>query len=149
MHIILPYGAHRKTIITNGFDTTKNMKGKVAHSATCQACKLYFTVVIFDPNPWHFDTDPDPDPYLHWFTDPDPEFCGSGFQDANKNYFFRSLSLVCLLLTIGSLTSVFKDNMSLRSHKRVDTWFILIFLLANGRIQILEAQKHSDPDHWL
>jgi hypothetical protein len=41
-------------IIINGFDTTKNMKGKVAQSATYNACKYYFTVVIIViivPNP--------------------------------------------------------------------------------------------------
>jgi hypothetical protein len=39
-------------------------------------------------------------------TDPDPALFDSIFQDANKNYF------LCLLFTVGTLTSVFKDNMS-------------------------------------
>jgi hypothetical protein len=32
---------------------------------------------------------------------------------------------LCLLLTVGTLTSVFKDNMSLRSHKTVE---IMVYL---------------------
>ncbi len=44
---------------------------------------------------------PDPD---HWTTDPDPDpFFGSGVQDA---FFY-------LVLPVGTLTSVFKDDMSL------------------------------------
>ncbi len=52
----------------------------------------------------------------------------------------------CLFITVGTLTSVFKSNMSLRSHKTVE---IMVYLnLFAGWwiwIRILEAQKHTDP----
>jgi len=35
--------------------------------------------------------------------------------------------------------------MSLRSHKTVKLWSILIFLLVDGRIRVLEAQNHTNP----
>jgi hypothetical protein len=47
-----------------------------------------------------------------------------------------------LLLTVGhNVALFFKDNMSWRCHKK--------FLLVDGRIRILEAQKHTDPEHCL
>jgi hypothetical protein len=46
--------------------------------------------------------------------------------------------------------------MSLRSHKTVETIVCFHFLLVDGRIRILEVQKHADPtdpdmnpEHWL
>ncbi len=51
-----------------------------------------------------------------------------------KNEFFSNF--FCLVLTVGTLTSVFKDNMSLRSHKTVEIMDYLIFLLVDGRIRM-------------
>jgi hypothetical protein len=48
--------------------------------------------------------------------DPDPDLFFDGFQDANKKYF---LFFFCFLL-LGTLTSVSKDNQSLKSHKTVE-----------------------------
>jgi hypothetical protein len=69
-------------------------------------------------------SNPDPNPAL---------FALGGFKDANKKYVF-------LPITVGTFTSVFKDNKSLRSYKVVET---KVFLLVDGkkRIQILEAKK--------
>ncbi len=49
-----------------------------------------------------------------------------------------------MLISVGTLTSVFKDNMSLRSHKSVEIIVNLNFWLVDGsiQIQILEAQTH-------
>jgi hypothetical protein len=51
-------------------------------------------------------------------------FLGTGFQDARKLVFFQ-----VFLLNL-TLPSVFKDNMSLRSHKTL----VIIFLLVDGNI---------------
>ncbi len=60
---------------------------------------------------------------VHWITDPVPDqysaLFGCDIQDANKkNQFFAYF-----------LTSVFKDNMSLRIHKAVEIVVHLSFLL--------------------
>jgi hypothetical protein len=78
--------------------------------------------------------------FVRWITDlaPDPIrillFLAVTFKmPVNKKEFFE---VSCLFLTVGTLTSVFKDNMSLRSHKK--SWFILIVLLVDksyGRIR--------------
>ncbi len=52
-----------------------------------------------------------------------------------------------------TFTSCFKDKKSKRSHKTVESRFLLIFLLHYRRIRIREAQKHvdpvdPDPGHW-
>jgi hypothetical protein len=57
--------------------------------------------------------------------DSDPNLFFSGFQDENKKYFF-------CLLTVGTFTSVFKENTTLRSHKIVE---INNFLLVDGWIR--------------
>ena len=64
----------------------------------------------------HFETDPDPwirtldlDPNLY----PDPALHVTVFQETNKKY----RKCFCLLLTVGTFTSVFKDSKSLRCHK--------------------------------
>ncbi len=86
----------------------KNMKGKVAQSATYEACKFYFTVVIIVLNPRHFDTDPEPYTGLRIRI----RLFWQWLQRCQQNFFSRpSLSLVCLFLTVGSFTLVFKDNM--------------------------------------
>ncbi len=66
------------------------------------------------------------------------------------------LNIFCLFLIVATFTPVFKDKMSLRSHKTV---VYLTFLHVDGKIRIrvqirirqpimtdLEAQKHTDPD---
>ncbi len=76
----------------------------------------------------------------------------SGFQDANKKLYFFSKGF-CLLVTTGTLKSVFKDNKLLRSHKAVEIRVFSKLLLVDGWIR--EAQKHTDlptdldPWHWL
>ncbi len=60
---------------------------------------------------------------VHWLTDPDPALFVIGFQNANKIRFFAYY-----LLNVGTFTPVFKDNKSLRSHKRVEIEVFLNFL---------------------
>ncbi len=64
-----------------------------------------------------------------WTTDPDPALIGSGFQDANKNEFFKKFIFLFLTVGTGTIISVFKDNMSLRSHKTVEIMVYLNCLL--------------------
>ncbi len=52
------------------------------------------------------------------------------FKKPTKNEFF------CLLLTVGTCTSVFKNSKPLRSHKRVYINFFSIILIVNERIRI-------------
>jgi hypothetical protein len=52
----------------------------------------------------HLITDPDVD------LGPDPIPFLSGFQDANKKYLNFCFSVFCLLLSVGTFPSVFKDN---------------------------------------
>jgi hypothetical protein len=54
------------------------------------------------------------------------------------------------MLTVGSFTSVFKDNKALKSRKTVE---IKVFCMLNWnwsliriRIRILKAQKFTDPE---
>jgi hypothetical protein len=56
----------------------------------------------------------DPDP---WITIPDPALFNSGFQDA----------IFLLIISVGTFTSIFKDNKSLRSHKPVEIKVFLSF----------------------
>ena len=96
------------------------------------------------------------DPCL-WFIDPDsgpdPAFFVIDLQDANKK-----LILKIFLLIEDTFTSFFKDKKkSKRSHKTVESRFILLLLLNDRRIRIRsrigciprlrirEAQKHVDP----
>ncbi len=106
---------------------------------------------------WHFGVDPDPDPRIHasWLMDPDPAIFVIGLQDANTKLIFKKF--FCLLLFEGTtFTSFFKNKKSKRSHKTVGIKFCLLFLLADRRIRIREAQKDVDPDtdsnsdqeHW-
>jgi hypothetical protein len=61
-----------------------------------------------------------------------------GFQDANKNKF-----LAYYLPTVGTFTSVFKDNKSLRSHK-TRFYKIFCFLMEGaGPVHII-----TDPDPY-
>ncbi len=61
-----------------------------------------------------------------------------------------------LIITVGTSTSVFKENKYLGSHKTVEIKVFLIFLLVDGRIRICTInyesgsgtgmpQKNSDP----
>ncbi len=54
--------------------------------------------------------------------------------------------VILLISYCGYIKSVFKDNKSLWSHKTVENIVYLNFLLVDGRIRILEAQKHTDPE---
>ncbi len=68
-------------------------------------------------------SDPDPAPFWQWFSRSQQKMsCFSKF--------------FCLFLNVGKLTSVFKDNMSLRSHKTVEFMVYLNFLLVDRRIRI-------------
>jgi hypothetical protein len=68
---------------------------------------------------------------------PDPSLFGSGFQDGNKKIGF-SVSFFCLFLSVGirTLTLVFKDNISLRSHNPVEIIVYPNFLFVHGRLRI-------------
>jgi len=75
--------------------------------------------------------------FVRWITDlaPDPIrillFLAVTFKmPVNKKEFFE---VSCLFLTVGTLTSVFKDNMSLRSHKTVEIMVYLNFWLVDER----------------
>jgi hypothetical protein len=70
---------------------------------------------------------------VHLITDPDPGLLVSGFQDTNKKYFFF-FQVFCLLLSFG--TYYIHQSLKITSHN---------FLLIDGRIRILEAQKFTDP----
>ncbi len=52
-----------------------------------------------------------------------------------KISFFVQVFL-CLLLAVGTLTSVFKNDKLLRNHKTVEIKFIFTFLLVDRRIRI-------------
>jgi hypothetical protein len=62
-----------------------------------------------------------------------------------KHKFSLASFLFCLLLSVGTLTSVFRDSKPLASHKRDVIKVFQKFLLVNGRIRILEAHKLTDP----
>ncbi len=87
--------------------------------------------------------------YVLWITDPDltPDraLLGIGFQDVNKmwDFFF-----FCLFLTVGTLTSVFKDNISWISHKTVEIFVYLNFYdwqCLDRRIRIRTNNYGSGP----
>jgi hypothetical protein len=65
---------------------------------------------------------------------------------------FFSVTFICFFLTIGTSTSVFKDNKSLRSHKTVESRFFLIFMLVDGKIgagpRSGSAEMDPDPEPW-
>jgi hypothetical protein len=81
---------------------------------------------------------PNPD---HRTTDPDPLLSFSGLQDEKKSF------LAYYLGTVGTFTSVFKDNMLLRSHKTVRIQGFSLLMLNDGwvRFWIREPQKLTDP----
>jgi hypothetical protein len=56
------------------------------------------------------------------------------------------LTLFAFLPTVGTLTSVFNDNKSIRSHKTVEIKVFLNLLLDYLRIQIRTIQIIADPD---
>jgi hypothetical protein len=66
---------------------------------------------------------------LHWSTDRDPAF-------------FRQDAMLNTVLTVGTFTSFFKDNKSLRSHETVEIKVFLHFLLVDGRIRIRISTKN-------
>jgi hypothetical protein len=74
---------------------------------------------------------------VHWITDPesDPALFDGGFQMPTKNGVLKK-DLFCLFLTVGTLASVLKDSMSLRSHKTVEIVVVLLFLLVDAWIRI-------------
>ncbi len=124
--------------------------------------RLAFSV----PDPWHFDADPDPDSWIRIGTLDygSGSFCSwHGLSRCQQKPRFL---LISYCRWYGILTSVLKDNMSLRKitcHWKVTnqkSWFIWIFLLVDGRIRslirirtkkiriwtrILEAQKQTGP----
>jgi hypothetical protein len=61
---------------------------------------------------------------VHCITDPYPALYASGFQKPTKNNFFLKFS--CLSFTLGTYTD-FKDGKSLRSHKKVEINFYLLY----------------------
>jgi hypothetical protein len=66
--------------------------------------------------------------------------------------FFASFFCLPLFLTVGTLTSDFKDNKSLKSRKDVEIKVCFNFCLLMGsteriRIWIREAQKLTDPEN--
>ncbi len=69
-------------------------------------------------------------PTVRHTTMPSDQCCGS-----------VTFMFFCLLLFEGTLTSVFKDKQSKRSHKVADIKIVLTFLLFDGRIRIREAQN--------
>jgi len=80
------------------------------------------------PDPWHLRRILGS---THWITDPDPALFVSGQQ--KMNFMLRTF---CLLLTLGTFTTVLKENMPLRSHKTVEIRVSLNFL----------ACRWKDPD---
>ncbi len=50
-----------------------------------------------------------------------------------KKEFFPTF--LCLFFSVGTLTSVFKDNMSLRRHKTVENMVLNCFVCLDGRIR--------------
>jgi hypothetical protein len=77
--------------------------------------------------------------FVHRFKDPDPDtgHFDSGFQDAKKKKFFL---LFLSISTLGALASVFKDNMSLRSHKTVPE--IMAYL--NFFLPVVDGRIHTN-----
>jgi hypothetical protein len=53
--------------------------------------------------------------FVHWITDSDLDLFFKGLQDPNKKYVF-----FCLLLTLGTFISAFKNKKSFRSQKTVE-----------------------------
>jgi hypothetical protein len=72
--------------------------------------------------------------------DPDPAIFIIDLQDANKKLIKK---FFCILLFESTFTSFFKDKMSNRSHKTVESRFFLLFLLNEIRIRM------PDPDPYL
>jgi hypothetical protein len=72
-------------------------------------------------------------------------FLSVAFEMPTKNKFF------CLLpvLIVGTLTTVFKDNKSFKSHTTVEkSRFSLIFLLVDGRTRIRTNNHGSGVESW-
>ncbi len=65
------------------------------------------------------------------------------FQESPKTSFLQTF----LLLSLGTLTSVFKDKKSLRSTGTINrsSWFFLIFFIV-GKFRIRTVQQFTDPD---
>ncbi len=83
----------------------------------------------------HLITGPDPAP--------DPALFVIDFQDAKKKRFFSDL--FCLLLSVGTLTSVFKVMMSLRSHYTAEIKVVnFLCLLMEGS----ESGAGSVPNNY-
>jgi hypothetical protein len=75
-------------------------------------------------------TDSDPDPWIRTLTtDPDPTLFSSGFKmPTKKSYFFQGAFCSFLTGTVSTVTSVIKDNMSLRRQKTVEIIEIMLYL---------------------
>jgi hypothetical protein len=65
------------------------------------------------------------DPYLDPAQDPDLQFSLVAVKMPTENIFF-------LILTVGTFTSFFKDNLSLRSHKTAELNVFLHFFIVDG-----------------
>ncbi len=101
-------------------------------------------------DPWHFGTDPDPDPAIF----------AIDLQEANKKLFFSSFSPYYFLKLQLHNFSKIKDHKEVT--KQQESRFFLSFLLDDRRIWIrsliltsdrrAEAQKYTDPNpglqHW-
>ncbi len=93
---------------------------------------------------------------------PDTALFVGGFKDANKSKYLLKY-FVCLLRTVGTFTTVFEYNKSLRNHKIIEIKVFLkkIWVLmeksgsrsGSGSVQLItypdpnpEGQKLTDPD---
>ncbi len=80
-------------------------------------------------DPWHFDLDPDLDPWIHFSDCPgqDPAIFVIELQDANKKTY--KLKKNFMLFTFWRyMYSIFKNKKSKRSHKAVENKvFLTIF----------------------
>jgi hypothetical protein len=103
--------------------------------------ELFLLVVNSVPDQCHFSTDPDPDPWIRIL---DLQIrlririllFSSVTLLPTKNKFFSYL--FCLLLSIGTVTSVFKDKKSVKCHHtaEIKVFYTFFCLLMHGRIRI-------------
>ncbi len=77
---------------------------------------------------------------VYWITDPDPVLSTVAFEKPTK-----ILSLFCLFLTVGTFTTLLKDQVVKKSQKQLKGGFLSVFWLVDGRIRIRTNNYGTDP----
>jgi hypothetical protein len=97
------------------------------------------------PDPWHFQTDPDP--LIRALDTGDGSGSGSCSYVRCYNRRTKNFWLITVLLPVGTFRSGFQDRKSLRTNTRVEINVFLIFFVCSWkiRIRIREVQKLTVP----